>query len=57
MLGPGLPNGKVDAAVNAVFLDTANAMVYVKEYDGKKTGWICLGRLVPDNIPGNMNGI
>jgi hypothetical protein len=47
MLGPGSPNGRVDAEVNSVYLDTANAMVYVKEYDGKKTGWIVVGQLIP----------
>lgn len=55
MLGPGSPNGVVDAEVNAVYLDTKNAIVYVKEYDGKKSGWVCIGHVVPDGVQGSVN--
>jgi hypothetical protein len=47
-LGSGPPNGKVDGEPNSLYLDTANATLWIKEYDGKKTGWITIGRLTPD---------
>ena len=51
-LGIGGPNAKVDGEVNSLYLDTANALLWIKELEGKKTGWRCLGHIVPDDIQG-----
>jgi hypothetical protein len=56
-LGPVSPNGKVDAELNALYLDTANAILWIKEFEGKKTGWKCLGHVVPDGIEGSSGRV
>jgi hypothetical protein len=49
-LGPGSPQGKLDAEVNSLYLNTDAAILFVKEREGK-TGWRCLGHVIPDGIP------
>ena len=57
MLGRGGPNGRVEGSRNDLYLDTSAATLWIKEFEGRKVGWKCLGRLVADDTPGNMNGI
>ncbi len=57
MLGTGRPEGKVDGEKDSLYLDTANAVLWIKEFEGKKTGWRCLGRVIPDDIPFAANRI
>jgi len=50
ILGTGGPQGQIEGEKDSLYLDTANALVWIKEFEGKKVGWKCLGRLIPDSI-------
>jgi hypothetical protein len=50
-LGPGSPQGRLDAELKSLYLNTDVALLFVKEREGKN-GWRCLGHIVPDGVPG-----
>jgi len=52
ILGTGGPQGKIEGEKDSLYLDTAHALLWIKELEGKKTGWRCLGHIVPDDIQG-----
>lgn len=45
MLAPGSPNGKIDAELNELYLDTKNCILWIKESPVAKR-WKCLGQVV-----------
>lgn len=48
MIAKGTPEGNVNAAVGSLYLDSNAGLIYEKQSDseGKKRGWVCIGRLV-----------
>jgi hypothetical protein len=56
MIKPGQPEGKIDGPPDSLYLDSAHAVLWVKNSPkGTKTGWKCIGQVV-GSVPIHSTG-